>query len=305
MAMVKGNFDAILASRSAWLKGVMASRFRKQAPKYTQFFHVESMDVPVIREQSMTELGLATQITTEIPGSWPYEDFELRYNKEWTANWFGNGMQFSKRFVMDEQDSMFAKRGRALVDSMTTTREYYGASVFNNMTSAATAYVLPDGKALAANDHPLKDNVLGGSVSFDNYVGATLDQDSLTDALIMFHNMVDDRGVFVESNATTLMLRPELQYDAAEILNSTLRSDTAENATNVVQGTVTIAPWNYISSPTFWALQGPKHDIRWYNRQADEYETTVDFDDKSLKATIDAMWAYGPFDWRDFVGGNV
>lgn len=305
MSMVRGNFDALLVSRSAWLKGVMAARYRTTKPMFTQFFHVQSTDQPVEREQSMTELGLAQQITTEIPDQWPYDDFELRFSKEWTFNWFGTGMQFSKRFVQDERDGMFARRGRALMDSMATTKEYYGATVFNNMTSSAAAYVLPDGKALAANDHPLRDNILGGSVSFDNYVGATLDQDSLTDALIMNENTVNDRGVFVETTVTKLMLRPELQFDAAEILNSTLRSDTAENATNVVQGTVVIAPWKYISSPTFWALQGPNHDIRWYDRQGVEYDTAVDFDNKSLKATVDAIYGYGPFDWREFVGGNV
>lgn len=301
---------ALLASRSAYLKAVMIDEETKAKNQTLEMFNVSSMSDWKETYQEMTGFGLGQQIIGEIPDSWPLDEVAAWYSKSYTQAWYGNGCIHSKKFIKYDRDGIKGyEQGRGLIQSMNNMKEYYAASVFNNLTDATAggAYVLPDGHALADTGHHLKDNLLvGTTVTCSNYVAATLEHDSLDTALTMMITTPDARGLPAIYTPKTLWCAPALLHDAQEILGSTMRSDTSENTTNVLDDYgLVIKPLRWLTSSTNWGIQATKHAVNWKTGQGIEVEVWRDPSNKSIHADVDQMFTFGVGDWRGVVVGNV
>ena len=66
---------------------------------------------------------------------------------------------------------------------------------------------------------------------------ADLNETSLEDSLIDISTFTDDRGLTISVQATKLVVPPQLVFVADRILNSTLRSGTADNDINAIKNT--------------------------------------------------------------------
>jgi hypothetical protein len=273
---------------------------------WRSIFNVENTDRYIVERRSIAGIGLMQKIETDIPPTWPYQDLINRFPKTYTQVWYGTGMQFSKPFIKWEMDDLGAQRGVQLVKAAKATMEFYCADQLINKFSTAAAYVCPDAAALASDSHPLYDNQIGGAVTYDNKIDATLDHDTLVDAMVMMDMTPDDRGFPEMRTATRLVVHPTLGPLASEILNSIQRSDTPDNAINVLNRdyNLRIVPWHYYLSTSQWDVLSNDHELNVLVGQAIESRATTDFDDESIKAKVDAMWAVGNNGWRGFIGGN-
>jgi hypothetical protein len=298
---------ALLASRSAYLKAVMLDEETKAAHIYPSLFNVASMSDWKETYQEMVGFGLNQQIVGEIPDTWPQDQISEWYAKSYTQVWYGNGVIQGKPFIKYDRDGIKGyEQGRGLVQSAHNTQEFYAASVFNNLTSTGTAYVLPDALALASTVHPLYDNLMGGTTTtFSNYVAATLDHDNLATAIYLMDTTPDVRGLPAVYTPKTLWCHPALVRAAQEVLQSNLRDDTSENAVNTLKGELTITPWRWLTSATNWGVQATKHAVNWKTGQGVEVEVWRDASNKSIHADVDQMFTFGVGDWRGMVVGNV
>jgi phage major head subunit gpT-like protein len=116
-----------------------------------------------------------------------------------------------------------------LARSMSETREAVHADLLNRATNAS--YPLGDGQTLFSASHPL-----GGGGTFSNYLAATqLSDFALKLALIKIATMPDERGKKIAMKAVRLLVPPENEYIAYEIMQSEKVSGTANNNVNSVR----------------------------------------------------------------------
>ena len=125
--------------------------------------------------------------------------------------------------------SMGAKYAKALSRSMQHTKEIKGAAIFNNAFDSG--FKGGDAKELLATDHPLAG---GGEFSNELATPADFSETALEDILIQIRKIEDDRGIPMALSPNMVVIPPELEYIACRVLDSNLRSGTADNDVNAV-----------------------------------------------------------------------
>jgi hypothetical protein len=188
-----------------------------------------------------------------------------------------------------------AKYSKALARSMRYTKEVRGASVLNNAFD--TGYLGGDGKCLCATDHPLW---VGGTFANRPTTHADLSEESLEDACIAIEGFVDDRGIPVQIKQQKLIIHRSNAPTAHRILNSNLRSGTANNDANYLKdksmfGTPSVN--QYLSDSDAWfiittAPDGLKHFQRRKLRRGME----GDFETGNMRYKASERYS---FSWTD------
>lgn len=158
-------------------------------------------------------------------------------------------IRFIKRGLASLRE--FIKPAEMAAESIKQTNEVLAADVFGNAFN--TAFTGSDGQPLVSASHKLG---AGGTAS--NYIGvASFSQSSLEAALIQGDRFVDDKGlqVGVKDGKRILLIPPEYRLEAKRILMSTLQSNTANNAINVLKDeNLEPAPNRYLPSTTNWFM---------------------------------------------------
>ena len=170
--------------------------------------------------------------------------------------------------------------------SYSETRNIIAADVFNNGFSSS--FTGADGVELFSSLH-LQD---GSSVTFRNELATPADlvTTSLRTALIDFRNFRDGRNKRLNLRPSKLIIPPDGEFDAREILQSVGRSDTANRADNVfgkaelsLNGD-SIKVWNYLTDPDAWFLQAPEEDhyMIFLEREKFNVSSDVNFRSRAL-----------------------
>jgi hypothetical protein len=149
--------------------------------------------------------------------------------------------------LYEDQASTLAKE---LAKALMHAKETVHAAPFNNLTSTSAPYLLSDGKALAASDHP------GGiGPSFSNILNSDFNQLALEDADIQIQGWTGYDGLRMLANIKAMVIPRQLKYDVRRVMESDLESGTANNDKNVVKDTVgKIIPWQFITDADSWSL---------------------------------------------------
>jgi len=136
----------------------------------------------------------------------------------------------------------------------TTDADGYGSTGFDGLGLFSTAHTRLDGGTSQAN-RPTTGTDLGVS--------------SLQTGLTQFHNFVDDRGRPIMVKPRKLIISPEEEFTAEELLGSEYKPDTANNAINALRKYgLSLQISHYKNDTDAWFLIGDKHDLNflWYHR---------------------------------------
>ena len=164
------------------------------------------------------------------------ESFSSRYTHETVSLAFA----LTEEAIEDNlYDSLGKRYVKALAKSMANTKEVKGADVLNNAFSSS--FLGGDGKSLIASDHPLAG---GGSAANRASTMADLNEASLEDAFIDISTFTDDRGLIISVQPERLVVPPQLVFVADRILQSDLRSGTADNE----RDTLLVSPTGEVST---------------------------------------------------------
>jgi len=305
--MSRANWPGYIADRSAYLKGVMVDEYEKTPQAYQQIYDVQPLDGYEVTYKEVIPPGLLNKLEGEEPENWrelsykPGPSVTIRYG------WYGASMTFTKPFLMDQVDSLGEERARGLMASAMATEEYYAALFFNNIRTASGDYLLYDGKALAATDHSITENVLGGSTTVSNFLNADFSHSAMAAAVMMMKAQTNEIGLPTIDFPTRCVMAAGLEAEWTEVMGSQLRSDTAENAVNVFQkgmGDVTPIWWRYLDSATHWTLLGRNPKGMFMRRQGIQLESERSFRKKSLAFTVETMFGIKWRTWRSVLHGT-
>lgn len=268
---------------------------------YASVMNVRDMDKQTVRDAKMAGFGpLQRQAEgSDIIFDEAITPVSVSYNYVVDAL----GYQVTDKLIRDELYDQVDLFERDLNRSAQDTEETFAAAIFNAATATTVATGF-DGLALASTAHTRLD---GGATQANRpSTLAALSLGALHDGLIQFNKWVNDRGRPFKGTPKTMLIVPDLMLTAAEILESDMRPDTANNAKNVITR-FGIKPlvWRYLTGTTFWSLIGDKHDINFLWRFRPETGSYVGFRNNTFERKVRQGYARGFGHWVNYYQGNT
>jgi hypothetical protein len=191
------------------------------------------------------------------------EAWTARYNHETIAM----GFSITEEAMEDNlYDSLSARYTKALARAMAYTKQVKAAAILNNGFSSAVTY--GDGVSLFSTAHPL---VSGGTNSNRPSTGADLNETSLEAAVIQIAGWTDERGLLIAAKPRKLIVPPALMFVATRLLETELRTATADNDINALKNNGSIPEGytvnHFLTDTNAWFLttdvpNGLKHFVR-------------------------------------------
>jgi hypothetical protein len=121
--------------------------------------------------------------------------------------------------------------------------------------------------------------------------------------LIDFHNYKDDRGRPSLIRPKMLIISPEDQFTAKEILESEYKPGTANNDINALKGEgLSFMVSHYKTDTDAWFAVGDTHDLNFVWETRPRTATEEDFDHEYIKHKCVEGFAVGFGEWRGFWG---
>lgn len=184
-----------------------------------------------------------------------YRGYSIRYTHLDYAKRIG----FSHQFIRDGKIAMWNDRSGDMGYSARQTMEILIADMLN----AGNVTPIYDGQPLFSAVHPLIRGGAGRTQSNILAVPATLSVVSYRAMLTMFRRFFDPTGVRrIQLNAAKLIVPPELEWDAKEIVKSRTRPDTANRADNVVENYTEVKVYDYLLQPKPWFIFADKRQVK-------------------------------------------
>jgi len=154
------------------------------------------------------------------------EHYTARYNHETVAM----GFSITEEAMEDNlYDSLSARYTKALARAMAYTKQTKAAALLN---TGFTTFSSGDGVTLFNTAHP---TVGGGTNANRLAVNADLNETSLEQAVIDIAAFTDERGLLIAARPRKMIVPPALMFVATRLLQTELRTGTADNDTNALR----------------------------------------------------------------------
>ena len=207
-----------------------------------------------------------------------------------------------------EEDGLYgsisARYTKALARSMASTKEIKAANVLNNAFSGSGVNG-GDGKTLCATDHPTRN----GNQSNTLATAADLSETSLEQILINISDMKDDRGLRIAATGTSLVIPTAYAFVAERLLESQLRTGTADNDINAIRNGGYL-PQGYqimrrlTDSDAFFIMTDVPDGLKHFQRSPMKKGVEGDFETGNVRYKVRERYSFGFTDWRGVFGSE-
>lgn len=298
------------------LHAVFADVLEEYQPSFSKIAKIVSSTKD--QEEYLDTTGMGELIQKAEGAAVNYDNILEGYKTTIVNDTFSRGLRFSKELVDDNQFSQVLDASRQTMRAFLRTRDHSFWGVLNSgFNSSFTSY--GDGKALFSTGHLRKDG--GSSQSNASSTGATLTEANLETGMLALRQVLDHKGQpkLVGWGRLLLVVGPALEKTAVEITKSEKQSGSADNTLNWYNGQgidVVVVPWlgatlgtvwngGTAGVDTNWFLIDPMvHQITFQNRANASIDSTIDFDTKERKHSIESRWGTGWTSWYGTYGSK-
>lgn len=307
MGMRRENFsDLVLEDALPVLEEVITDTLEEFPMEHERIFNMRTMDRAIVQHTQVTgipALGVVAE-GTEYPMDQMYQGYDVTFK----AHKYGVIVPITQELLEDNQHEEAFDRAMHLARAMREAERISAASIFNNAFSVAG----PDGVSLCNTAHPLA-YPGAGTTSNRLAVDADLSLASLEDLVTVMRKTKDQAGKKVLIRPKYLIVPPELEFTAHELLQSEMKpqastasSITEENSVNSMKSRYGLEPMvmDYLTDDDAWFIAGDKgsHKIYWYTRKAPSTSSDMEFKSDTALMKISARWALGYSDFRGIAG---
>lgn len=299
MAVINtGSFSkALLPGVNAWY----GKAYDEYPVEWTNLFDQYTSRKAFEEDVGVSGFGLAA-VKPEGQGI-TYDTEQQGYISRYTHVTYGLGFIVTRdAFDDDQYDVIAERRAKGLAYSMRQTKEIVGANVYNRAFTAG--YTGGDGVVLLSNAHP---NVAGGTQSNILATNTNLSEAALEQSIIDISRYKNDRGLTIAVQPKSIIIPPELSFEAERILKSQYRVGTANNDISSLvsmgkfPGGVTVN--HYLTSSTAWFVKTNVQDgMKYFERKGDTFTEDNDFDTENAKFKATGRYSFGWTDWRGLYG---
>jgi hypothetical protein len=220
------------------------------------------------------------------------EAFTARYNHETVAM----GFSITEEAMEDNlYDSLSARYTKALARAMAYTKQTKAAAILNN---GFTTFNSGDGVALFSASHP---TVGGGTNSNRLATDSDLNETSLEQAIIDIAAFTDERDLLIAARPRKLIVPPALMFVATRLLETELRTATADNDINAIASNGSI-PEGYrvnhylTDSDAFFIVTDVPNGLKHFERTPMQTSMDGDFDTGNVRYKARERYSFGVSD---------
>ena len=301
MAATKSGFSALIAPG---LRKVFFDEFDSYDAEHEVFLNVGSSQKASETDRGVTGFGLTPRKLEGVPTT--YEDPIQGFSKTYTHVSYGLGYRVTREAYDDDLYGVLGtKMSKALGESAAYTIQYISALVLNQGFDTATdphGNANPNNEYLFSASHAL---VGGGTGSNLLSTPADLSLTSLQEMVTLMRKTVNDKGLLRIVVPKNLLIPVDLDMEAAELLESEERPDTANRAKNVLHGKgLSQRVLHYLTDTDAWFVSTDKAKTQlWFLwRTQKEFFNDDEFDTGDAKYRTYFRFTCGFSDWRGICG---
>lgn len=273
---------------------IFFDKFSEEEMQLEKLFKVNTSEKDSEKDSSMAGFSLAEKTAEGAPVH--YEDAVQGYNKSYVHVKYSLGFKVTIEMKEDGLYGTMNKLPAALGRAMRRTAEVQAASVFNNAFDSSYADG-GDSKVLCSISHPRPDGGTAQSNASSTSIAFT--EPNLEVARLAFRKQLDDRGQKIGIMPKILLVPVDLEKSAHLIIDSSLRSGTADNDANFNKGRFQIVAWEYLTSTTAWFLLDPSNaELNWFWRRKPTFKSDELFDTEYAVYKSTMRLSHGWSDWR-------
>lgn len=283
------------------LKKIWGLAYNDHVEVFSRVFMKESSDKSYEERTGSAGLGLA-RVKDQGSGTF-YDSMQQGFTRRSTNVAYSLGFIITREMIKDNQyRELSASWTKSLARSFRQTKEINGANILNRAFNNSYTYV--DGLELCSTA-----NLTKSGVTYSNELAtpADLSEASLEQLLIQIKDAVGERGLRIALQPRSLIVSNENMFNAHRIVNSALRSGSADNDTNAIKdmGALPggIITWNYLTDPDAWFVTTDCPDGMIYQeREAIEFDSDNDFNTKNAMFSAYERYVFDVVDKRGVYG---
>jgi hypothetical protein len=247
------------------LNALFGMEYARYGEEHKEIYETETSERSFEEETKLS--GFAAAPVKNEGSSIAYDNAQEAFTARYTHETIALGFSITEEAIEDNlYDSLSARYTKALARAMAYTKQVKAAAVLNNGFNSA--FPGGDGVELFSTAHPL---VSGGVNSNEPATPADLNETSLESAVIQIAAWTDERGLLIAAKPRKLVIPPSLMFVATRLLETELRTATADNDINALRSNGAIpegyAVNHYLTDPDAWFLctdvpNGMKHFVR-------------------------------------------
>jgi hypothetical protein len=282
------------------LNALFGLEYNRYENEHAEVFDEESSDRAF--EEEVMLGGFSTAPVKGEGTAITFDDAQETYTARYTHETVALAFSITEEAIEDNlYDRLASRYTKALARSMAQTKQIKAASILNNAFS--TSSPIGDGAALCSASHPS----LSGNQSNILATAADLNETSLEQMLIDIAGITDERGLKVAIRGMKLIIPKELQFIAERVINSNLRSGTADNDANAIKSMGLLpegAVVNHFLTDTdaFFIKTDAPNGFKMFNRSPIKTAMEGDFDTGNMRFKARERYSFGVSDWRSVFG---
>ena len=280
------------------LNALFGLEYQKYGEEHKEIFDQESSERSFEEEVKLS--GFSAAPVKDEGAAISYDNAQEAWSARYNHETIALGFSITEEAMEDNlYDSLSSRYTKALARAMAYTKQVKAAAVLNNGFNSS--YTGGDGVELFSTAHPL---VSGGTNSNEPSTNVDLNETSLEAAIIQIAGWTDERGLLIAARPLKMVVPPNLQFIATRLLETELRTATADNDINAVRSMGAIPQGytvnHFLTDTDAWFLKtdvpnGMKHFVR------TPMQTNMDGDFDTGNARYKARERYS-FGWSDPLG---
>ena len=298
MSMNRAQFAKMLEPGLNTLFGL---EYDSYPPQYTPVFDQNTSQKAFEEDVLLTGFGNAP--TKDEGAAISYDTA----SQQWTARYQHETIALAFSITEEaEEDGLYgsiaSRYTKALARSMAATKEIKAATILNNATTAGV-YAGGDGVALLSTSHPTQ----SGNQSNTLATAADLSETSLESLLIQIADMKDERGLRIAAQGTMLIIPTAYTFTAERLLETQLRTGTADNDINAIRSGGYLPQGYHImrrltDSDQFFIKTDVPDGLKMFQRSPLKKGVEGDFETGNVRYKVRERYSFGFTDWRGIFG---
>jgi|TARA_B110000503_G_scaffold113473_1_gene170333 hypothetical protein len=297
MAMNRAQFAKMLEPGLNTLFGL---EYDSYPPEYSAVFSSNSSNKAF--EEDVLLQGFGSAPTKDEGAAISYDTGSQQWTARYQHETVALAFSITEEAEEDGQYGSIASRyTKALARSMSSTKEIKAANVLNNAQTAG--FTGGDGVVLLSASHP----TTNGNQSNVLATAADLSETSLESILIQISDMKDDRGLRIAAQGTQLIIPTAYTFVAERLLESQLRTGTADNDINAIKSGGYLPKGYHImrrltDSDAFFVQTDVPDGMKMFQRSPMKKGMEGDFETGNVRYKVRERYSFGVTDWRGIFG---
>ena len=299
MAMNRAQFAKMLEPGLNTLFGL---EYDSYPPEYSAVFSSNSSSKAF--EEDVLLQGFGSAPTKDEGAAISYDTGSQQWTARYQHETVALAFSITEEAEEDGQYGSIASRyTKALARSMASTKEIKAANVLNNAQTAG--FTGGDGVVLLSASHP----TTNGNQSNVLATAADLSETSLESILIQIADMKDDRGLRIAAQGTQLIIPTAYTFVAERLLESQLRTGTADNDINAIKSGGYLPGGYHVmrrltDSDAFFVLTDVPDGLKMFQRSPMKKGMEGDFETGNVRYKVRERYSFGVTDWRGLFGSE-